>query len=119
MRRPGRSTSSNVSLDRNPALSTVERIERGDPVSSESLERVSEALRQPPGAFTAPRIPLSSKEAWRKLDESAAPFDDRVAVPVRPLRGHGQIAKLAGTHLYIVDASRLDDDASAADVDNL
>jgi transcriptional regulator with XRE-family HTH domain len=100
------------------SLSTIERIERGDPVSAGSLDRVAEALRQPPGAFTAARIPLTSEAAWQKLDESAAPFADTVAVPVRPLRGHRQIAELARTHLFIVDANRLDD-TCAADIDNL
>ncbi len=89
------------------SLSTIERIERGEGVSAESLNRVAEALRQPPGAFTTPRIPFTSEEAWRRLNESAAPFDDTVAVPVKPLRGHRQISELAGAHLFILDGTRL------------
>lgn len=91
------------------SLSTIERIERGEAVSSGSLDRVAEALRQPTGAFTAPRIPSTSEEAWRRLEESAAPFAETVAVAVRPLRGHRQIAELACAHLIIVDGSRLSD----------
>ncbi len=100
------------------SLSTIERIERGDTVSAESLDRVAHALRQPPGAFTAPRIPSTSEEAWRRLEESAAPFAEAVAVPVKPLRGHRQIADLAQAHLFIVDGGRLDD-AYDGDVDTL
>lgn len=91
------------------SLSTIERIERGQAVSAESLDRVAEALRQPPGAFTAPRIPSTSEEAWRRLEESAALFAETVAMAVRPLRGHRQIAELARAHLVIVDGGRLGD----------
>jgi DNA-binding XRE family transcriptional regulator len=37
------------------SLSTVERIERGEDVSSESLERIATVLSQKPGAFTMNR----------------------------------------------------------------
>ena len=49
------------------SLSTIERIERGETVSAESLDRVADALRQPPGAFTTPRVLFTSEEAWQKL----------------------------------------------------
>ena len=91
------------------SLSTIERIERGEAVSAESLDRVAEALRQPPGAFTAPRVPSTSEEAWRRLEESAAPFAATVAVAVKPLRGHRQIAELGRAHVFIVDGGRLGD----------
>jgi transcriptional regulator with XRE-family HTH domain len=100
------------------SLSTIERIERGEAVSVESLNRVAEALRQPPGAFTAPRIPATSEEALQRLEESAAPFAETVAVPVKPLRGHRQIADLARADLTIVDGSRIGD-AYDADIDTL
>jgi transcriptional regulator with XRE-family HTH domain len=100
------------------SLSTIERIERGETVSPESLDRVAEALRQPPGAFTAPRVPFASEEAWRRLEESAAPFAETVVVPVKPLRGHRQIVELARSDLIIVDSSRIGD-AYDADIDTL
>ena len=49
------------------SLSTVERVERGEVVASESLNRIAVALRQPPGAFTTPRIPFGVKEVLRML----------------------------------------------------
>jgi transcriptional regulator with XRE-family HTH domain len=100
------------------SLSTIERIERGEGVSAESLDRVAEALRQPPGAFTAPRIPFNREEAWRRLEESVAPFDETVAVPVKALRGHRQVAEMARAHLFIVDGGRLGD-AYDGDLDTL
>lgn len=100
------------------SLSTIERIERGEAVSAESLDRIAEALHQPPGAFTAPRIPCTREEAWRRLEDSAAPFANTVVVPVKPLRGHRQIAELARAHLFIVDGGRLGD-VYSADLDTL
>jgi transcriptional regulator with XRE-family HTH domain len=100
------------------SLSTIERIERGEAVSAESLDRVAEALRQPPGAFTALRIPSTSEEALKRLEESSGRFAETVAVPVKPLRGHRQIAELARSDLIIVDGSRLGD-AYDPDIDTL
>jgi hypothetical protein len=105
------------SLQQNP-LSTIERIERGEPVSTESLDRVAEALRQPPGAFTASRTPSTTEEALQRLEESAALFAETVTVPVKPLRGHRQIAELARSDLIIVDGSRMGDSYDA-DIDTL
>jgi transcriptional regulator with XRE-family HTH domain len=92
------------------SLSTIERIERGDSVSPESLGRVAAALRQPPGAFTAPRIPLSTEEAMNMVVKSFLPYADRIPVAVRPLRGHRQIADLTRTDFLLLDASRLEGD---------
>lgn len=51
------------------SLSTIERIEHGEAVSTESLDRVAEVLRQPPAAFTAPCVRPPAKkhgEGWRR-----------------------------------------------------
>ena len=100
------------------SLSTIERIERGDPVAPKSLDRVAVALRQPPGSFTIPRVPIGAEAAWKKLEQNEAIFDGRIEVPVRPLEGHRMVADLARADLYNVDASRLDR-SSSKDVDTL
>jgi transcriptional regulator with XRE-family HTH domain len=66
------------------SLSTIQRIERAEEVSNQSLDRVAAALHQKPGAFTAPRVPLSAEALKEKVDESILPFMDRQWVPVRP-----------------------------------
>lgn len=98
--------------------STVERVERGEPVSAGSLDRIAAALGHEAGAFTEPRVPLTAEASLARLEEAAKPFEDRVPVAVRPLRGHRQVAALARTHLYIVDAARLAEDHEE-DVANL
>jgi hypothetical protein len=49
------------------SLSTMERIERGESVSNESLERVSLALGFERGYLTRPRATLSQEEAIKKF----------------------------------------------------
>lgn len=89
------------------SLSTIERVERGEAISSENLDRIAVALRQAPGTFTMPRLPLGAEETLRKIAESAEPFDGRIWIPVRPVTGQRQVAELASSHFYVADASRL------------
>lgn len=91
------------------SLSTIQRIERGESVSSASLNRVAVVLGQRSGAFTEPRLPLRGKELDQKVNDSFAKFRDRIWVPVRRLRTQPQVAALARTHLYLIDGGRLDD----------
>ncbi len=91
------------------SLSTVQRIERGDPVSAKSLDQVAMALVQEPGAFTKPRVPLTLEEQERKLEEWLDPFEDLTPVSVRPLRTQPQIAELARCKFRLIDDARLGD----------
>lgn len=91
------------------SLSTIERIERGEPVSKESLDRVAVALGYSAGDFTTPRVPLGAEQSFTKLEESLARFADRVSVPVRPLRTQPQILALARCNYFLVDGSHLDE----------
>jgi DNA-binding XRE family transcriptional regulator len=54
------------------SLSTIERIERGEAVLAESLDRVAAALHLPPGSFTRARVPLGIEPAASALAESLA-----------------------------------------------
>jgi transcriptional regulator with XRE-family HTH domain len=87
----------------NVSLSTVERVERGDAVSTESLDKLAVALRQPPGAFTEPRIKLSDAEAAAALAEKWAWIGEMVPVAVSPLRKQAQLRELSNTVVGIVD----------------
>jgi transcriptional regulator with XRE-family HTH domain len=89
------------------SLSSIERIERGDPVSATSLDRVAIALGAKPGTFTEPRLPFTSDQFQDIQQESLAPFSNTVPVTVRPLRTQPQVSALARAHLYLIDGSRL------------
>ncbi|MCA1974198.1 MAG: helix-turn-helix domain-containing protein [Caenispirillum sp.] len=100
------------------SLTTVERIERAETVSKDSLDRVALAFGFKSGDFSERRVLLSHDEAEQKLLESLAPYGNRVPVPVRPLKTQRQAAKLARSHCYIVDGTQLGE-AHRADIDNL
>lgn len=87
----------------NVSLSTVERVERGDAVSEESLEKVAIALRQKPGAFTAPRMKLSDAEAAAALVEKFAWLGEMAPVAVAPLRKQAQLRLLSDAVVGLVD----------------
>jgi hypothetical protein len=89
------------------SLSTVERIERAENVSAESLDRVAVALKQWKGAFTEPRVPLGLKTTLDRIEEHCKQFEGNIPVAVRPLRTLPQVAKLVRTDMYAVDGSRL------------
>lgn len=90
------------------SLSTLERVERGEPVSIGSLEKLAVALGQDKGAFTQPRVPLGEEEAARRLAESFAWVKDTVPVKVAPLRKERQLREILGT-LTAILSSDLDD----------
>jgi hypothetical protein len=47
------------------SVSTVERVERGERVSGDALDRIAQAFGYDPGYFTAPRIPYRATKRRR------------------------------------------------------
>ncbi|WP_205215700.1 helix-turn-helix domain-containing protein [Azospirillum brasilense] len=91
------------------SLSTIERIERGEAVSAESLDRVAVALRFEVGDFHRPRRLRSFEEALAHVTEF---FAGKVAVPCAPLKTQPQAAALLGCHCYLVDDGRCTQDVA-------
>src|ERR1700675_2746254 len=52
------------------SVSTIERVERGEKVSDEALDRIARGLGREPGYFTAPRYRLGPEQAVASLDET-------------------------------------------------
>lgn len=96
------------------SLSTVERVERGEAVSTESLEKLAQALDQRPGAFTEPRVPLTEEKALQNLLESLSCTHKRIPVKVAPFRKQAQLRDLAHTDLLVMDSDL--EEAAAADL---
>lgn len=65
------------------SVSTVERVERGEKVSEESLDKIALALGYETGAFHTPRIPLGPEKAFESLVETYGHLEE---VPVSPLK---------------------------------
>lgn len=87
----------------NVSLSTVERVERGEAVSPESLDRVAAALKQPAGAFTSPRVRRTDEEALAAVVDQWAWMGEVKAVDVEPLRKQSQLRLVSDTVLAIID----------------
>jgi transcriptional regulator with XRE-family HTH domain len=96
------------------SLSTVQRVERGEGVSPEALEKIGAALKQRPGALTEPRLPLSDAQAGEFIVESWGWMLDCERVTVAPLRKHRQLRALGEATTAIFD-----DDLPEAAADDL
>jgi len=81
------------------SLSSIERIERADRVSSDTLEKVGMALGHDAGAFTAPRLPLTPEQVVKGLTETYGHLE---FVQVAPLRTQAQVRKLARCHGFLL-----------------
>ncbi len=77
------------------SVSTVERIERGERVSDDALDRIAQAFGYEAGYFTAPRLPLGADEAAASLVDTYSHLE---IVPVGPMT----------THRAVRDAARCD-----------
>ncbi|RYE61284.1 MAG: XRE family transcriptional regulator [Hyphomicrobiales bacterium] len=81
------------------SLSTLERIERGETVSAEALEKVTAALGMPADYFTTPRLPRTQKEmAEVSRREPANP----VLIKVAPLSNQAQLRALTACETLLM-----------------
>ena len=99
------------------SLSTLQRVERGEPVRRASLEKLALALQQPMDAFTAPRVPLTDEAASALLAENLAWTEGLIPVDVARLRYETQLRQLADTEVALI-ASDLSEEADE-EIDDL
>lgn len=75
--------------------SSIERIERCERVSDDTLRKVAVAVNQDEDAFTAERIPLNQDEVERALKAWVAPYEGMTMVPVRHFTKQRQVRDLS------------------------
>ena len=85
------------------SLSTVERVERGEPVRASSLEKITVALELEPDAFTRPHRELSEEEMIAHIAQCFAIFKDKIPASVAPFRTENQLRALAAAHFTVLD----------------
>ena len=90
------------------SLSTIERVERGDKVGSECLDRIAVALGYKQGDFTEARVPLASQDAALFLDQCLLPFKGKRWIDAAPIRKQAQIIAFGRCHGYLIDGGRLE-----------
>jgi len=81
------------------SISTVERVERGEKVNDETLNRIAIALGYETGYFTTPRRAIAREEANAQLQDS---FGHLEPVRVFPMRSHRSIREAAGCHAFLI-----------------
>lgn len=74
------------------SVSTIERVERGEKVGEEALDKIAVALGYDKGAFHTPRIPLAPEKALESLVETYGHLQE---VPVSPLNTQRAIREAA------------------------
>lgn len=88
------------------SLSTVERIERGEAVSDEALDRIAQAFGLEPGHYTTPRVPIPREQA---LAEFMKVHGNRVPMQVARFQTHSQIREASRCHGCLIFAPDLPD----------
>jgi transcriptional regulator with XRE-family HTH domain len=86
------------------SLSTIERVERGEPVTPKSLRKIATALGFPADYMTEPRRKLTETEALAAMLESLTWMDGRVEVSVAPLTTERQLRELASSDMIVTDS---------------
>jgi transcriptional regulator with XRE-family HTH domain len=81
------------------SLSTIERVERGEKVSEEALDRIAQALGYRPGAFTTPRLPIDPQEAAHQIVESYGHLEP---VAVAPMKTQKAVRDAAKCDAYLI-----------------
>ncbi|MEY9629022.1 helix-turn-helix domain-containing protein [Sinorhizobium fredii] len=82
------------------SVSTVERVERGERVSEEALDRIALALGYEKGAFCAPRIPLGPEKAFENLVETYGYLEEVAVSPMKTHRAIREAAKCDGVLVH-------------------
>jgi len=81
------------------SVSTVERIERGERVSDEALDRIAQAFGYEAGYFTTPRLPLGADETAASLVETYSHLE---IVPVAPMKTHRAVRDAARCDAFLI-----------------
>ncbi|MEV4610784.1 helix-turn-helix transcriptional regulator [Neorhizobium sp. LMR1-1-1.1] len=99
------------------SVSTVERVERGEKVSVENLDKITIALGYEAGKLHAPRIPLGPDKAAEDLIETYGYLEQVSVVPLKSQKAIRDAAKCAGmlVHKHAVPDDHDDDIANLAD----
>ena len=93
--------------------SSIERIERGERVSDDTLRKVAVAVNQDEDAFTAERIPLNQDEVEQALDAWVAPYEGMTMVPVSHFTKQTQVRELSRCDGALVHSAHLREDAQS------
>lgn len=89
------------------SVSTVERVERGEKVGEDALDKIAIALGYGKGAFYAPRIPLSQEKAFENLVETYGNLREVAVSRMNTQRAIREAARCDGIMVHSPDVSEV------------
>ncbi|WFS02375.1 helix-turn-helix domain-containing protein [Rhizobium tumorigenes] len=84
------------------SVSTIERVERGEKVGEEALDRIAMALGFDRGAFHEPRLPIGKEEVAKHMQET---YGNLAVVDVAPMRTHRAVRQATRCQAIIVHSA--------------
>jgi transcriptional regulator with XRE-family HTH domain len=81
------------------SVSSVERVERGEKVTDEILDKIAQAFGYDAGYFTKPRLPLGENEAAANLVDT---YGNLEAVRVFPMKTHQAVREAARCDAFLI-----------------
>ena len=97
------------------SISTIERVERGEKVSDENLDRIAVGLGYEPGYFTIPRRAIPSEQAASQVSDT---FGHMEVVAIAPMRVQRKIREAANCHAFLIHRPEVGE-AFDADIETL
>ncbi|MGR9373873.1 helix-turn-helix domain-containing protein [Rhizobium leguminosarum] len=88
------------------SVSTVERVERGERVSDEALDRIALALGYEKGTFFEPRLPIGPDAVAEQMVET---YGHLVAVDVAPMKTQRAVREAAHCQAFLVHSPGVPD----------
>ena len=83
---------------------TVQRVERGERVSDETLQKIALGLRLPENAFVGPRYVPTVQEAAEKAAKALTEvFQARKLVDVQPVTQANDVDQILGAQVWLID----------------
>lgn len=93
------------------SLSSVQRIEREQPVSNDVLAKIERALGLADGVFSARRRLPTMEELKTWLENERRNGAEYVRVPVRPIQSQGQVARILRCRAMVTNEEHLEENA--------
>ena len=97
------------------SVSSVERVERGEKVTDEILDKIAQAFGYDAGYFTKPRVPLRENEAAASLVDT---YGNLEAVGVFPMKTHQAVREAARCDAFLIHRPEVPE-AYDADIESL
>ena len=92
------------------SLSTIQRVERGEPTRESALVRIEQALGHDVGKYSAKRVPLPISECKKLLVEQKLESAQTVQIKIGLIKSTSQLAAMTRCNIITIDDRQVSDD---------